>query len=84
MREFRSRRTDRWLGALGVLVVLGVCLLPSLALGQSGGAPGEIIRPPSPGDPTPPNTIIIYVAVLLLGGAALGLTILPSRRTHQD
>lgn len=43
-----------------------------------------IVRPPDPGNPTPPSVGLMYVILFALVGASLGLAILPSKRTHQD
>jgi len=70
---------------------MGAAMLASpAALGQSMGVdpnalgPRENVRPPDPGDPAPANTLVIYAAVIVLGGVALGICLLPSRRGHQD
>ncbi len=44
----------------------------------------ERILPPDPGNPTPPNTGLLYLVLFVFLGAAVGLSILPSPRTHQD
>lgn len=42
------------------------------------------VRPPAPQDPGKPSVIMPYLLTFVLGGAAAGLAVLPSRRTHQD
>lgn len=46
-------------------------------------APADI-RPPAPNEAEKPSLIVPYLLVFLLGGAAVGLSVLPSQRTHQD
>jgi hypothetical protein len=76
---------------LRALLLAGALLLaPVGASAQSIGiiedtGPGQKdVKPPDPGNPTPPNTGVIYILLFLLVGASIGLAILPSHRTHQD
>jgi len=51
--------------------------------GSTSAGPAEV-RPPAPADPGKHNIIVPYLVAALLGGAAIGLAIMPSKRTHQD
>jgi hypothetical protein len=42
------------------------------------------IRPPAPAEPDKHSPIVPYALTLLLAGAAIGLAVMPSHRTHQD
>lgn len=42
------------------------------------------VRPPAPADPGKPNQIVSYALVFLLAAAALGLSVMPSGRSHQN
>lgn len=74
---------------LVVAVTWSAIVLPASA--QMGGSldsetpqgPVEI-RPPAPADPGKYNIIVPYLIAALLGSAAIGLAIMPSKRTHQD
>jgi len=43
-----------------------------------------VIRPPRVSTPSAGKTWLYYITGLGLGAIAVGLTIMPSRRTHQD
>ncbi|MCA9282735.1 MAG: hypothetical protein H6812_01935 [Phycisphaeraceae bacterium] len=66
-------------------------LLPALAAGAmliaTPGASAQsstVIRPPKVSNPSAGKTWLYYITGLGLGAIAVGLTIMPSRRTHQD
>lgn len=79
-------------------MIIGLCL-SSAASAQKGmstvgdePAPGSApastapkdIRPPAPSAPEKQNIIVPYLLLFAIGGAAVGLAIFPSGRTHQD
>lgn len=86
MTRTRALRT----ASIGLTGALALGAAVSAANAQSMGVDPralearENVRPPDPGDPAGSNSFIIYGAVILLGGVALGLCLLPSRRGHQD
>lgn len=74
-----------------LLLAGALSMASSASLGQSvgivedSGTSGQVdVRPPDPGDPTPPNSAVMYILLFVLIGASIGLAILPSKRTHQD
>lgn len=42
------------------------------------------VRPPAPTDPGKPSIVGPYLLMFVLVGAAIGLAVMPSGRTHQD
>lgn len=70
--------------SLPALVLLGGALISSPAHAQGSGAPAKDIRPPSPAEPGKPNVVGTAVLGFVLGAAALGVAMMPSKRTHQD
>lgn len=44
----------------------------------------SVIRPPKVSEPSAGQTWLYYIVGIGLGAMAVGVTILPSRRTHQD
>ncbi len=82
-------QAKQWIGrrAAPLCAAVVLCLFAP-AMGQvsfdSGSSAADQVRAPAPGDPAPANTLVIYAVVLALGAAALGLSVLPSRRGHQD
>ncbi len=88
MMSIHSRSASAPLLA-GLLLV--AALAPASALAQGSSAlnnsqtPAEArVLPPDPGNPTPPNTGLLFLLLFVFLGAAVGLSILPSQRTHQD
>jgi len=57
---------------------------PGAAPNQQTNADGTEIRPPDPGKPEAPGRVAIYVVAVLLSAAAIGVAVMPSKRTHQD
>lgn len=51
---------------------------------SSSAAPVKDVRPPAPAEPEKANVILPYIIAFVLGGAAIGLAVMPSHRTHQD
>lgn len=92
--ESPIRIAGRWSRRLGVLALLASIVLSGAAANearaQSLGTTGQqqqqqvTVRPPDPGDPEAPSRLMVYAVALLLGGAAIGLAVMPSRRTHED
>lgn len=79
----RRPHPTRWLAPLaaGFFVLAGV----SSALAQEQAPPpSDDIRPPAPGTPEKPITAAIYVLGFALAIVAIGATIMPSQRSHQD
>ncbi len=77
-----DRRPTRWLAPLaaGLLTLAGA----SSAMAQDEAPPSDDIRPPAPGTPEKPITPLIYVMGFALAIVAIGATIMPSQRSHQD
>ncbi len=44
----------------------------------------DVVRPPKVNEPGAGQTWLYYLVGLGFGAAAVGITIMPSRRTHQD
>ena len=76
-------------------VMLGMALVGMVSAGamaqrvgsttqQSQNQSRERIRPPIPESLEPPNRIMVYGVALVVGGVAIGLAIMPSRRSHTD
>ena len=78
--------------SLAALSIVWLSIFTSVAFAQTLGAGDDDaaetgvqdVRPPAPSDPGKPSVMIPYALVLVLGGAAVGLSILPSQRTHHD
>lgn len=69
--------------AIALFAALSVA--PALQAQGSGAGGGAVdVRPPAPTDPGKPNYIVPYLLVFVLAAAAVGLSVLPSQRTHQD
>lgn len=82
---------NRTAKSLRAMLLAGALLLAptgasaqSVGIVEDSGPVGQDVKPPDPGNPTPPNTGVIYILLFLLIGASVGLAILPSKRTHQD
>lgn len=81
----RTARSFRALLLAGALALApGAASAQSIGIIEDTGPVGKDVKPPDPGNPTPPNTGVIYILLFLLVGASIGLAILPSKRTHQD
>jgi hypothetical protein len=87
-----TRRTaPAWIAACLVLA-LAPAALAQKGMGavedpdptQAPSAPPKDVRPPAPAEPEKASVAIPYALTLLLGGAAVGLAVMPSSRTHQD
>lgn len=78
MPKTRSYRRVPLLAALGVAAAV-IILSPGVAEAQV-----SVVRPPKVNEPSQGQTWLYYLIGFALGGAALGLTLMPSRRTHQD
>jgi hypothetical protein len=46
--------------------------------------PSKEIRPPAPAEPDKPSIAVPYLLTFAIAGAAVGLAVFPSGRTHQD
>lgn len=68
-----------------LVAAAAVVISTPAALAQTGATQAsKQVRPPDPGNPTPPNLVVIYLLLIALFGGAVGLSIMPSQRTHQD
>lgn len=74
-RFFRSPT----LPALALCGVVALAAPPASAQSSS-----TVVRPPRVSEPSAGKTWAYYIIGLGMGAIALGITILPSRRTHQD
>jgi len=72
-----STRTSRHL-SLVPLAIAVVGLASSIASAQ------QTIIPPKPGAIEPASPLPAYMFGLLLAGIAIGLTVMPSKRSHED
>lgn len=80
-----ASRSSGW----ALLAVAGALALGSAALGQGvpiPGAPEEPrLKPPVPSVPrSEPSDILGIVFAIVLGGAVVGVNMIPGRRGHQD
>ena len=91
------RRISR---SLKIICATATMLLASQAhaqFGSPGGAPADRqaqqnapgatsggLRPPVPQRPDDPPRWIYYLTVAAMGAAAIGVSVLPSKRGHQD
>ncbi len=78
MRKTRSHRRVPLLAALGVAAAV-IISTPGVAEAQV-----TVVRPPKVSEPSKGQTWLYYLIGFAMSGAALGLTLMPSRRTHQD
>ena len=67
---------------LVLVVVLAVCLVPSVVLAQA--PPAAAIKPPVPTSPDSPPLIWNYLVFALVALMVLGSGLVPSKRGHQD
>ncbi|MEC9373494.1 MAG: hypothetical protein VYC34_06605, partial [Planctomycetota bacterium] len=79
--------------AATALFVAGEALAPFAGAGgasrdrqtqQDTGSSSGGLRPPVPQRPKDPPRWIYYITVAAMGAAAIGVSILPSKRGHQD
>lgn len=82
---------------LGLVAVGCLCLASAPVAAQLGSGGGREAapppptsgaqtgsRPPAPNKPASPPRWLYYLVVVALGGATIGLSIMPSKRGHQD
>lgn len=51
---------------------------------RGGPSNNATIQPPRPGELKPVSPLLQYGVLALIAGAIIGLSIMPSKRTHQD
>lgn len=56
---------------------------PGSSPASRSSAPKDI-RPPAPSEPEKQNIVVPYLLLFAIAGAAVGLAVFPSGRTHQD
>lgn len=67
--------------ALTLALAASACLAGAPAAWAQGST---VVRPPKVNEPSAGQTWLYYLVGVGLGAMAVGVTILPSRRTHQD
>jgi hypothetical protein len=84
----RPRRLIRRLAGRLSLASAALLVGATAAAAQfAGAAPDEtqeIVRPPRVEPPGEAGYILTYLVVLVLVGIAVGVTVMPGRRSHQD
>lgn len=66
-------------------IVTGAAATHATAQGGASSVPPPTeVRPPAPGDPEKPIFPATYAMGIVLALVAVGATIMPSRRSHQD
>lgn len=71
--------TRRIAAGLLTAAVLAISAAPAFAQ-----APAQPVRPPKAEQPGSQQSWLAALVALALGAAAVGVTVLPSQRTHQD
>lgn len=80
-------RIGRALLVAGILgMTTGICQAQQRGTTSStqNRAPAAQVNPPKPGQLEPPNRVLVYGVALIVGAVAVGLAVMPSRRTHAD
>jgi len=75
-REIRRASTIARRAAAGVALAAALAIAPA--------APAQNVQAPTPGELDQPSPLGAYALAILLGGAALALSAMPSKRTHED
>lgn len=89
------RATLRRLGPLALVLILCLSALPAFAQGGGvltpGGSSGPAAPPRPPGSAAPQPSVresypvwFGYLLMFVLGGGVLVVSLLPSKRSHQD
>jgi hypothetical protein len=88
--SFSTRRAVPFQTALLLAPFVAIGALPGTAVGQGmemsldSGPKAVEVRAPAPADPGNPPFFLVYLAGFGLSAAAVGLAVMPSKRTHQD
>ena len=78
-------RTALLLGALATMgAPAGTAFAQGMEMSLDSGPKAVEVRAPAPADPGNPPFVLVYLAGFGLSAAAVGLAIMPSKRTHQD
>lgn len=82
-----ARSLGEFRAALSLALIVLASAVPSASAqftGQPGAGKEVVLTAPSPGKVDDPPVILPYAFLLLLGAAAIGANLIPSKRGHQD
>ena len=79
-------RAGSWRARSAAAVAAGtVALLAPAASAQiSSSTENERLTPPTPGKPDTPPALTNYLTIVIIIGAVVGASLIPSKRGHQD
>jgi|GEM_PF-2528252 len=72
-----------WVAAAAASVG-AAALAPSASAQISSASENERLTPPTPGKPDTPPAITNYLTIVVIVGAVVGASLIPSKRGHQD
>jgi hypothetical protein len=82
MRHGFSSSTTACLCVLTACLAIGL-IAPWASSQPQQNAP-EVLRPPPPPKEENPAVFVQYLVMVLIGAAAIGANLIPSKRGHQD